>query len=317
MESSAVEADVGTALDTPVSTMSPELVASHQHLEEMLGPDAGGNNADVEKFDGKIVYNPDGSAYIIEGDDALDVDNPVVPLKQDSIIETPEKDKDAVAYPKIASAFFVSRNPFYQALSQGYFRLLNNDKNKVTDAPVVHSYRVYTLRDLNNDTCSPTGDDKPEESAGEKAFPEADFAVPIKPILMCFMCKLSFGYVKSFVTHAMSEHKLSLNAEEKEQLSRKNTSAVIQCVGKDRGPLLSFLEPVAPSNSTSTSNNNRNDSGTPSEGSHSPANSVQLPTGSVSPSTSTPEEKRGVIQVTCRVSSSFRFGLQTISIERS
>ncbi|CAG0912541.1 unnamed protein product [Notodromas monacha] len=216
---------------------------------------------DVEKFDGKIVYNSDGSAYIIEGTDVPFEDG--LPLKQDAIIESPgfsPEKASSQSYPRLASAFFVSRNPFYQALcSQGYFRLMN-DKAKVPDAPVVHSYRVYTLCDQGQtkESPGPKGTVQPkrvpaEETSKSALNLEAEYSVPIKPILMCFICKLSFGYVKSFVGHAMADHKLSLNSEEKELLARKNTSAVIQCVGKDRGPLLSFLEPVAPSQDSSLS----------------------------------------------------------------
>ena len=48
-------------------------------------------SSDVENFTGKIVYNPDGSAYIIEGSDGSDVESEVgsiIPLNQEgSIVE--------------------------------------------------------------------------------------------------------------------------------------------------------------------------------------------------------------------------------------
>lgn len=45
---------------------------------------------DVAKFDGKIVYNPDGSAYIIEDCDLLDDEDSLqLPKQEGSIVELP------------------------------------------------------------------------------------------------------------------------------------------------------------------------------------------------------------------------------------
>eukprot|EP00058_Branchiostoma_floridae_P008713 XP_002594201.1 AT-binding transcription factor1 [Branchiostoma floridae] len=86
-----------------------------------------------------------------------------------------------------------------------------------------------------------------------------------KPILMCFLCKLSFGFTKSFRSHATGEHKMVLNEEEEQLLSKKDTSAIIQGVGKSKGPpLLSFLEPMGqPENSDSCNDNTSTGSPTP------------------------------------------------------
>ena len=46
---------------------------------------------DVESFDGKIVYNPDGSAFIIEGDTDLSDTESILDLPQHSIIEHKDK----------------------------------------------------------------------------------------------------------------------------------------------------------------------------------------------------------------------------------
>uniref|UniRef100_A0A8C6T4F5 ZFHX4 n=1 Tax=Neogobius melanostomus TaxID=47308 RepID=A0A8C6T4F5_9GOBI len=70
-----------------------------------------------------------------------------------------------------------------------------------------------------------------------------------KPVLMCFLCKLSFGYSRSFVTHAVHDHRMTLNEQEQKQLSNKHISAIIQGIGKDKEPLISFLEPKKPPNS--------------------------------------------------------------------
>ena len=64
-----------------------------------------------------------------------------------------------------------------------------------------------------------------------------------KPILMCFICKLSFGNTKLFSSHANTEHKLNLNDSEKMLLCREYSSAIIQ-KNTDENSQISFLEPL-------------------------------------------------------------------------
>lgn len=256
------------------------------------GPaESGGGGSDVERFEGKIVYNPDGSAYIIEdselSDDETSLDVPegcIVDGRGVSLSQVPS------AFPQIANAIYVSRNPaLYTALyGQAYSSLLQ-EKKIVPDIPIIHSYRVFTIRDskcgdtsaveeedeedlegdLDAEEDDRDGDDEEDGSNLNNAkklkskhksrtkksgkvsskkglptpFPECA-SVPIKPILMCFICKLSFGYTKSFVGHAMGDHKLILNDQENDILNQRNISAIIQAVGKSKDPLISFLEPV-------------------------------------------------------------------------
>ena len=62
---------------------------------------------------------------------------------------------------------------------------------------------------------------------------------------MCFLCKLSFGYASSFLSHCVTEHSIELTNDEKSALERNQScSAIIQTAGKDKAPLLSFLDPV-------------------------------------------------------------------------
>lgn len=104
----------------------------------------------------------------------------------------------------------------------------------------MHSYKVFDVR---------RSKDLPDFSDGAKVLDlkSGDItSVPTKPILMCFICKLSFGYAKSFISHSQTEHSMDLNTEERDYLSRKNASAIIQGIGKSKEPLMSFLEPVSP-----------------------------------------------------------------------
>ena len=61
---------------------------------------------------------------------------------------------------------------------------------------------------------------------------------------MCFVCKLSFGFATSFVNHCTGEHNITLSEKERSVLDTKNSSAILQLVGKDKDPVVSFLEPV-------------------------------------------------------------------------
>lgn len=64
-----------------------------------------------------------------------------------------------------------------------------------------------------------------------------------KPILMCFICKLSFGNAKLFSSHASTEHKLNLSETEKSLLFRECSSAIIQ-KNSEEITQISFLEPL-------------------------------------------------------------------------
>lgn len=154
-------------------------------------------NSDVEQFAGKIVYNPDGSAYIIEDSES---DN--------------ESQGQNTNIPEIV--------PPLQAV---YVSRLLRQPTRPTELPAVHSYRVVALRD---------------------ARPPRPASVPVKPILMCFVCKLSFGFARSFANHAQSEHGVTLKDNEREVLAA-DCSAILQCVGAEKRPMVSLLEPLGTS----------------------------------------------------------------------
>lgn len=89
--------------------------------------------------------------------------------------------------------------------------------------PKIHSFRVVTARDATVNISEPNKISK--------------------PILMCFICKLSFGNTKSFSLHANSEHTLNLHESEKLLLNREYSSAILQR-NVDEKPQISFLEPL-------------------------------------------------------------------------
>lgn len=309
---SPVAVSLSTKRSPPPPTTPLDTGQQAGSLREATTP--GSNSDDVETFTGKIVYNPDGSAYIIEGgSDGSDVESEVgtmLPLNQEgSIVDragpaqgssgTSSSSQPATgtgsgagtgtgssstAIPQVVSAFHIQRASSTSALQGIYSALyggggqgsaainaanasqLLNENLKVPEVPIMHSYRVFTLRDkdtvssatrsqpsdigvgpnegdatnnLDQQLANLTKDDESQSQHLSGGSP----TVPVKPILMCFICKISFGFAKSFVTHATGDHHLDLIEAERRLLSQKNTSAIIQGVGKDKEPMLSFLEP--------------------------------------------------------------------------
>ena len=109
------------------------------------------------------------------------------------------------SYPQIANAFVVSRSSaYYNALFGQAFVKLLQDRN-VPETPVVHSYRVYSVR--NRADQEPTVTNNKEMTTEKPPLPTL---VPVKPILMCFICKLSFGCAKTFASHCRDMHSLGM-----------------------------------------------------------------------------------------------------------
>lgn len=126
--------------------------------------------------------------------------------------------------------------------------------------PKIHSFRVVSAREaaVNDiDLLSPSSITATNTSTGNnisvspekisqqlsKTSSTSNQTKIHKPILMCFICKLSFGNTKSFTLHASTEHQLNLQEPEKLLLSREYSSAILQR-NNDEKPQLSFLEPL-------------------------------------------------------------------------
>ena len=111
-ESSYVASDEAAKSEDLKGTNSSATVESVS--ERMNNDDDEGREKDVEKFGGKIVYNPDGSAYIIDDDneDGAEDDDAVPALQDGSIVERSSSSdgggKDGVSYPQIANAVYIS-----------------------------------------------------------------------------------------------------------------------------------------------------------------------------------------------------------------
>ncbi|XP_063169352.1 zinc finger homeobox protein 3 [Candoia aspera] len=233
-------------------------------LQEDCGSDADEEESDIENLAGEIVYQPDGSAYIVESLSQLGQGSGVCragsssgvlpPLWGSSSPSTGTRPGEAAAataqaYPQIISTFHIaaSLGKWFEGPDQAF----PSTSALVGVSPVLHSFRVFDVRHRSNKDYL-NSDGSAKSSCVSKDVPnnvdmsKFDSFVLYgkrKPILMCFLCKFSFGYVRSFVAHAVHDHRITLSEEERKILSNKNISAIIQGIGKDKEPLVSFLEP--------------------------------------------------------------------------
>ncbi|MGH0133307.1 UNVERIFIED_CONTAM: hypothetical protein FKN15_059409 [Acipenser sinensis] len=217
-------------------------------------------DSDVENLTGELVYQPDGSAFIFEdskesGQNAQPGANSLYSPAMFSNTHTTagEKTEQSAAapmsfYPQVINTFHIASSLGKSFTADQAFP---NTSAFAGVSPVLHSFRVYDLRHK-SDKDYLTIDGAAKNSFVSKDVPnnvdlsKFDGCVSDgrrKPILMCFLCKLSFGYIRSFVTHAVHDHRMTLNEEEQKLLSNKYVSAIIQGIGKDKEPLISFLEP--------------------------------------------------------------------------
>ncbi|CAN2389434.1 regulation of locomotor rhythm [Pristimantis euphronides] len=222
----------------------------------------GEEESDVENLAGEIVYQPDGSAYIVESVSQLiqsgegcdsTPSEALLSLYKNSLPNATGKSEETSSvgpsYPQIINTFHIASS------FRKWFE--NSDKSFLDTStlagvsPVLHSFRVFDVRHKSNKDYL-NSDGSAKSSCVSKDVPNnVDLSKydgfvlygKRKPILMCFLCKLSFGYVRSFVTHAVHDHRMTLSEDERKILSNKNISAIIQGIGKDKEPLVSFLEP--------------------------------------------------------------------------
>ncbi|KPP78475.1 hypothetical protein Z043_102019 [Scleropages formosus] len=221
------------------------------------------DSSDVENLAGEIVYQPDGSAYIVESlsqliqSDGGTVPNllPINSLPGTGTLGESTRTSSSV-YPQIINTFHIASSfgKWFGSSDQGF----PSTSSLAGLSPVLHSFRVFDVRHKSNKEYL-NSDGSAKKSCVSKDVPNnVDFSKfdglalygKGKPILMCFLCKLSFGYARSFATHAVHDHRMTLNEDERRLLGHKHASAIIQGIGKDKEPLISFLEPKNKSSAT-------------------------------------------------------------------
>lgn len=237
----------------------------HQPTRQQGAPDSGSeegedeeeeDSSDVENLAGEIVYQPDGSAYIVESlSQLIQSGGGIVPglLPTNSLTSGGKPGETAgtssSVYPQIINTFHIASSfgKWFGNSDQGF----PNTSTMAGLSPVLHSFRVFDVRHKSNKDYL-NSDGSAKKSCVSKDVPNnVDFSKfdglalygKGKPILMCFLCKLSFGYARSFATHAVHDHRMTLCEDERRLLGDKHASAIIQGIGKDKEPLISFLEP--------------------------------------------------------------------------
>lgn len=162
---------------------------------------------DVERPIGEILYQPDGSAYVME-----------------SKLTSGVPSSSSGAPSSIIKACYISSS----------------------ESPTPQIFHVFQLHNLDDSeslalvTCQ-SKDSAPDVAGSSETG--VTWSGLTKPILMCFLCRLSFGRTHSFRAHASRQHNITFSDEEQHLLSFKHTSAILQPAGPGDRPLLCFLEP--------------------------------------------------------------------------
>ena len=190
---------------------------------------------DGEEFWGKILYNQDGSVYVIDSSDDNDYD--LEELTRSSMTET------SVIYHSSSSKLNNSIQPML-SVSPALFlikpracrrsNLINHCAPclEAITTPIKLKFIMYNYRE-----CGKDGRRTSTKSNIDKCL------VPQKPLLMCLECRIYFSVHNSLLRHAQIKHCLEIN--EAEQLAiTPNISAVLQIVDASNTPLLWFLEQV-------------------------------------------------------------------------
>ena len=101
---------------------------------------------DGEEFSGQIVYNPDGSAYILEESDETLLEQ--IPTQEGAIVERAGKHSTEVEYPRIDQAIYIARRrAWYNAMGNAYLQLM---QGKGPESPVIHNFKVVSGKDKTN-----------------------------------------------------------------------------------------------------------------------------------------------------------------------
>ena len=117
-----------------------------------------------EQFSGQIVYNPDGSAYILEENDETLLEQ--IPTQEGSIVERPGKAvSQAAEYPKIDQATYIARRKaWYNAFGTAYLQLM---KGKRSESPNIHNFKVVSVKEKIN-SCRRKHEDKPLDEVSQQ-----------------------------------------------------------------------------------------------------------------------------------------------------
>ncbi|XP_052387398.1 zinc finger homeobox protein 3 [Carassius gibelio] len=160
---------------------------------------------DLERPIGEILYQPDGSVYVMESR------------------LTSGKPSSSLGDPSSIRACYISSS----------------------EKPTPQIFHVFQLHNLDDGESLALVTRQSKDSAPDVAGSsetEVTWSGLTKHILMCFLCRLSFGRTHSFRAHASQQHNITFSDEEQHLLSFKHTSAILKPAGPGNRPLLCFLK---------------------------------------------------------------------------
>ncbi|KAI4902610.1 hypothetical protein NFI96_032931, partial [Prochilodus magdalenae] len=160
----------------------------------------------------EIIYQADGSAYVLESQSRLPC----------SVV--PSSSRPAI----ISTCHFSS-----------------SQSSVLKSFHVFHLHQSKNLCHLPEDILALLSRQSKDKAPARAGLSEARQVLPrkVKPILVCFLCRLSFVHVHAFRGHISQQHSVTLSTEEQRLLLLQHTCAILQPVGPSQWPLLSFLEP--------------------------------------------------------------------------
>uniref|UniRef100_A0A1A9VG69 C2H2-type domain-containing protein n=1 Tax=Glossina austeni TaxID=7395 RepID=A0A1A9VG69_GLOAU len=201
---------------------------------------------DDEVCKGKIVCRIDGNSFIINAENET---NPTLNDSSASVAAQPVTSTTASALTtktSLSSCFTITKTWTTTATTKkstspqifnAIYREQNQQQQQRTETEVNVNPKIRTFRVI-------FANDAKLQQRNEKTTTTATHFKIQKPILMCFICKLSFGITKSFSLHASIEHGLSLQELEKHLLLQREYSSAIIQRNMDEKPQISFLEPM-------------------------------------------------------------------------
>ncbi|XP_067614017.1 zinc finger protein 2 isoform X2 [Eurosta solidaginis] len=224
--------------------------------------------SDARIFQGKIVFNLDGGSFVIDTENSKQDSTANAATATSKAASTLPSSSEITAkiekVTKIKEKLHKYSGCYVNKANKAFEKKIsiNNGTN-----PVIHSFRIVSAKDIATNVAasirviSDKGSDieglqksitKDEHKinetedniSGDENIVQCFGSETQQPILMCFICKLSFGNTKSFSFHAISEHQLTFQSKEHHLLNQEYSSAIIQPTCMDQSPQISFLEPL-------------------------------------------------------------------------
>ena len=148
---------VNQNLDSPREPTPEETNICKENSDEKQTDD----NIEAEEFSGQIVYNPDGSAFILEESDEALLEQ--IPTQEGAIVERAGKGPSSLTeYPKIDQTVYVARRrAWYNAMGTAYRQMI---QDRGPQSPIVHNFRVVSVAEV-----TPHKEEEKEPNKGEKS----------------------------------------------------------------------------------------------------------------------------------------------------